>query len=405
MGKRITWTTETRKLSDLVPWDRNPRQLTEAQAEHIETSIAQFGLVDPPAINKDNTIIGGHQRRNIMELMDEYGADAQIDVRVPSRTLNEREVEELNIRLNKNTGSFDFDALANDFEVDDLLDWGFEPFELGLDDSYGNDVEDVEPQFDRAEELREEWGVELGQLWQLGDHRLICGDCTDEAVVERVMAGELAKMMVTDPPYGVGYSSGQNTGKYDSGMRHDDIKGDSEPAFAKDLMMRSFEISPLQNPAAIFVFHDARFAGQLMEIGGGLDWTQRAQLIWVKPTAQMSFTQQYHQQHEPFFYFTNGANVEWNGGGTERTVFEVGRDGDGSHPTMKPVMLIERLIKNHTSGDNELVYDPFLGSGSTLVACARLNRKCYGVEIEPKYVAVTLQRWVDATGKIPELIG
>ncbi len=134
MTKSITWQTEKRKLSDLLPWERNPRQLSKVQAEHLEESLSRFGLVDPPAINTDNVIIGGHQRRNIMGLMKEYGNGAEIDVRVPSRTLTDREVEELNIRLNKNTGSFDFDLLANNFEVDDLLDWGFEPFELGIED-------------------------------------------------------------------------------------------------------------------------------------------------------------------------------------------------------------------------------------------------------------------------------
>lgn len=130
--KKISWTTEKRKLSDLLPWEQNPRQLSEKQAEDLKESLSRFGLVDPPAINTDNTIIGGHQRSKVLGLMKEFGNDAEIDVRVPSRRLTGREVEELNIRLNKNTGSFDFDALANNFNVDDLLNWGFNPFELGL---------------------------------------------------------------------------------------------------------------------------------------------------------------------------------------------------------------------------------------------------------------------------------
>ncbi len=162
MTKSITWQTEKRKLSDLLPWERNPRQLNEAQAEHLKESLSKFGLVDPPAINTDNVIIGGHQRRNVMLLMKEYGNGAEIDVRVPSRILTKPEVAELNIRLNKNTGSFDFDALANNFEVDDLLDWGFEPFEL-----VGHDLPEDWPEYDEsiADEVEYLECPECGHKW------------------------------------------------------------------------------------------------------------------------------------------------------------------------------------------------------------------------------------------------
>ncbi len=153
MTKPITWQTEKRKLSDLLPWERNPRQLTEAQAEHLEESLTKFGLVDPPAINTDNVIIGGHQRRNIMGLMKEYGNGAEIDVRVPSRTLTDREVAELNIRLNKNTGSFDFDILANNFEVDDLLDWGFTAWELDVVPDFQPVDESEQPRLDQKKPI------------------------------------------------------------------------------------------------------------------------------------------------------------------------------------------------------------------------------------------------------------
>jgi len=132
MPKAITWTTVKRKISELLPWDRNPRILTKEQQANLEESLSKFGIVEPPAINTDNTIIGGHQRSKVLGLMKEYGDDAEIDVRIPSRTLTEREVEELNVRLNKNTGGFDYTALQNDFDLGDLMAWGFKPFELGL---------------------------------------------------------------------------------------------------------------------------------------------------------------------------------------------------------------------------------------------------------------------------------
>jgi len=134
MAADIEWHTEQRKLSDLAEWPKNPRQLSDHDAEEIKRSIARFGLADPLVVNANDQIIGGHQRKRIMLLMECYGHDALVDVRIPSRELTEKEAEELGIRLNRNLGEFDFDVLANEFDLDDLLDWGFEEDELlGLD--------------------------------------------------------------------------------------------------------------------------------------------------------------------------------------------------------------------------------------------------------------------------------
>jgi hypothetical protein len=164
---KLTWHTEQRTLGELIEWDRNPRQLNQHDAEHLKKSLDAFGVADPLMVNTDNKIIGGHMRRRVM-LRSGYRPDDVVDVRVPDRELTDREAEELAIRLNKNSGSWDFDALANNFELDDLLDWGFEKRELDLDLWADEAPEDVEPQIDKAEELRVKWGVESGQLWQLG---------------------------------------------------------------------------------------------------------------------------------------------------------------------------------------------------------------------------------------------
>ncbi len=375
MTKSITWQTEKRKLSDLLPWERNPRQLSKVQAEHLEESLSKFGLVDPPAINTDNVIIGGHQRRNIMGLMKEYGNGAEIDVRVPSRTLADREVEELNIRLNKNTGSFDFDALANNFEVDDLLDWGFEPFELGIEDE--TDDTDAEPQLDRAEELREKWGVELGQLWQLGEHRLICGDCTDAGVVERLMDGEMAVAVVTDPPYGIGASemtmgSAQSSMPKESRLSHEQA-WDGERG----------EILWLLGVFDWVCIWGGNYFADILPVTN--DW-----LCWHKNNDNLSFSE-FELAWTNYKKRSRHITHHW---GAERK----------RHITQKPLPVLEWSIEI-CPDESGTVFDPFLGSGTTLIACENLNRKCYGVEIEPKYVAVTLQRYYDAFGIEPELIG
>src|SRR5512139_1718606 len=202
MTDKITWTNERRKLSDLIPWPRNPRQIKGDQAKRLVQSFDQFGQVETIAIGPGNEVYNGHQRLNV--LAQKYGRDYEVEVRVSSRPLEEKEREKLTVFLHKGAaGEWDFDTLANEFELDDLLEWGFDKKELDLDLWAGETAEDPGAQMDKAEELREKWGVETGQLWQLGEHRLICGDCTDRAVVERVMGDDRAEMVWTDPPYGV----------------------------------------------------------------------------------------------------------------------------------------------------------------------------------------------------------
>jgi hypothetical protein len=130
--KPIQWTTEQRKLADLAEWDRNPAQISKHDAEHLKRSIDKFGLALPLIANVNGDLIDGHQRKRVMVLLDEYAPDTLVDVRVPSRALTEREREELAVRLRRNTGEFDWDVLANEFELDDLKDWGFTDFDLGL---------------------------------------------------------------------------------------------------------------------------------------------------------------------------------------------------------------------------------------------------------------------------------
>jgi ParB-like chromosome segregation protein Spo0J len=140
MRSDITWSIERRKVKDLIPYYKNPRQLSEIQAAHLSESLDKFGLIDRPCINQNGTIIGGHQRITILNKLPEE----EIEVMVPSRLLNNSEVEELNIRLNKNTGEFDYDVLANEWEITDLIQWGFEPSELGLAEFSGTAPEEKE---------------------------------------------------------------------------------------------------------------------------------------------------------------------------------------------------------------------------------------------------------------------
>jgi hypothetical protein len=174
--------------------------MTKKQAEGLRLSIERFGFAVPFLVSPDGDIYDGHQRQALMGAIKQYGPNATVDVRVSSRQLTDDERRELVVRLKQNQAGWDFDMLPNLYDKEELLEWGFEPEELGMfpaDDM----ADDPGAQVDKAAELQAKWGTATGQLWQLGEHRLICGDCTDSQVVARVMDGERARLVFTSPPY------------------------------------------------------------------------------------------------------------------------------------------------------------------------------------------------------------
>lgn len=384
---KIIWHNERRAIRELIPYEVNPRQITDKQAKDLKASLAKFGIADPIIINTDNMIIGGHQRMKILETLLGYEPDFQIDVRVPDRELSIDEVRELNVRLNKNVAEWDFDTLANNFELDDLLDWGFDKGELDLDLWADEPPEDVEPQIDKAEELRVKWGVESGQLWQLGEHRLICGDCTDKAVVERVMGGEKANCVLTDPPYGMNlntdYSDMPETRiaskTYDK-VKGDDIDFDASPLIAM------FDYVKEQ-----FIWGGDYFYTTLPIGGSWIVWDKRNENSdgLVGNHFEVCWSRSPHRRRM--------IRVHWSGVNARNQGMK------RSHPTEKSIEVLSQILSDYTE-PKSIVVDVYSGVGTTIIACERLGRKCRAVEISPAYVAVAIQRWVDVTGGTPELL-
>jgi DNA modification methylase len=387
----INWTLRTFRLDELTDYYKNPRSLSEKEFKQLKTSLDKFGMIDKPIVNLDsaNTIIGGHQRKHVLEA----SGVKECECWIPDRVLSDKEVEELNIRLNKNTGSWDFDTLANEFELDDLLDWGFDKGELDLDLWAEDAPEDVEPQIDKAEELRVKWGVESGQLWQLGEHRIVCGDCTDKAVVERVMGGEKADMVFTDPPYNVDY-----VGKTQDALT---IENDSTDEIAIQGVRVLTEFINAGNP--VYICFPAEQPIALSKMWNS-PFRLQSMIVWAKDSIVMG-RKDYQYKHEPIWYgWKEGSAHRWFGNRNQTTLWEIDRPKRNTeHPTIKPVEIAETAMRN-SSEDGNIVVDPFLGSGTTLIACERLGRKCRAVEISPAYVAVAIQRWVDVTGKEPVLL-
>lgn len=284
---------------------------------------------------------------------------------------------------------------------------GFEAGELEdlLQGSRGAGVQgeerDARPQVDRAAELAEVWGVELGQVWELpskraaGAHRLGCGDNRDRLLVERVLAGERPGLMVTDQPYGV---------EYDPGWRQESLDPDAEYRLgqvAEDDRTDWRQTWALFPGDVVYLWHGALHAAAAARSLEACGFEIRSQIVWLKPRIVIS-RGHYHWQHEVAWYAVRaGATAGWIGDRRQSTVWEIAGDEsvDGGHSTQKPLGVMARPLANHR-GD---VYEPFMGSGTTLVAAENAGRRCFGLEVEAGYVAVTLQRYFDAFGRRGEL--
>jgi DNA modification methylase len=388
--QQMFWTNEKRKLSDLKPWERNPRQIKDKQAKLLAESFSDFGQVETIAISANGDIYNGHQRLSV--LAGKYGMDYEVDVRVSSRDLTEKERERLTVYLHRGaTGEWDFDELAN-WDMSDLLTWGFEESDFPFDVAPAtNEGADAEPQIDKAEELRQKWNVQSGQMWQLGEHRIICGDCTDRAVVERVMGGEKARLEFSDPPYdfetkggGVLSKSNHMAAIEKAGINKFDplsiqlLSETSVFCCNKNLVPVYIELANKNNVSWDLCFYKKEntppnFGGHLM--------TDTEYLPVIGKQSPNS--------------------------GMEKELYSKAYIGglDENHKVawQKPIGLVEKFVKLF-SKQNEIVIDRFLCTGTTLIACENLSRKCRAVEISPAYVAVAIQRWVDVTGKEPILL-
>lgn len=379
----LEWTTEKRKVSELIPYQNNPRQLTEKQAKDLSTSLERFNLADPIVINTDNTIIGGHQRVSIVK----KAGVLTVDVRVPSRTLTKDELLELNLRLNRNQGQWDFDLLAN-LDEELLTNVGFDSKELDKIFQLDTTPEDDSVPVTRITDIR------LGDLFQLGENRLLCGDATQRDAVEKLMQGEKADMVFTDPPYNVRY---EGMSKQWIGLKNDNLPKDGFIRFLLDTFT-NVELFTL-DAAGIYVCHadktQIEFRTALEEVG--YEW--RATIVWVKNQPAFNMAQ-YKYKHEPIYYmFKKGNTVKWYGDANETTVWDIKRASKNEyHSTQKPVELVEMAVINSSPREG-VVMDLFGGSGSTLIACEKTNRKCRMMEIDPTYVQVIIDRWEKFTGK------
>ena len=386
---------ERKHTAELIPADYNPRKDLkpgDAEYEKLKRSIEQFGYVEPVIWNKTTGfVVGGHQRLKV--LLDMGITEVECVV----VEMDAEKEKALNIALNKISGEWDKDKLAlliadlqgADFDVSLT---GFEPAEI---DSLFSGKEDVkEDDFDVDAELEKPCVAKEGDIWLLGRHRVICGDSTKPETYALLLGDTKVNLVCTDPPYLVKLES--TSGK----IKNDDLDDEQGYVFLKsafecfrEAMAKDASIYVFYATAKARVFHDA-YEDAGFKVGAGL--------VWKKDRLVLTRTD-WKYIHEPIIWGwrKDGKHI-WYGDQKQRTVFEFDRiknskeDGCG-HPSSKPVPLIAYLIRQCTM-TNGLVLDGFLGSASTLIACEQLNRVCYGIELEPKFVDVAVQRYIAQTG-------
>ena len=379
-------------LKDLKPAVYNPRKKLkkgDKEYEKIKQSLLKFGYVDPIIVNEDLTVIGGHQRLTVLKDLD-YETAKCVIVDLPKE-----DEKALNIALNKITGQWDEALLADlllDLQESDFnLDLtGFEPPEI--DDILSNvhDKELSEDEFDVEEELKKPTLSRHGDIWQLGKHRVICGDSTKAETYKQLLDDRKANLVVTDPPYNVDVE--ETAGK----ILNDNMSDGDFYQFLRS-MFTQVE-NHMETDASIYVFHadteGLNFRKAFKDAGFYLSGC----CIWKKNSLVLGRSP-YQWQHEPCLYgWKKKGKHQWFSDRKQTTIWEYDRPKSSKdHPTMKPIQLMAYPIQN-SSMRGTIVLDPFLGSGSTLIAADQTGRVCYGIELDEKFVDVIVKRYIEVTG-------
>ncbi len=388
-------------IDSLRPDPANPRRISEAELEALTRSIQQFGLVDPIiARREDGLVVGGHQRLVAARRLGlKTVPTIYVDLPLEQTRL-------LNLALNRISGEWDQELLARLLSdlgagAADLTLTGFDDDEIkkllrSLDDRERRDRPEAFDLDAALEAAQGAHGAKRGDLWALGEHRLLCGDATDGGDVARLLDGKPAAMCFTDPPYGV--SLGDHGGQQ-LGQRKRRLKNDALPREAWESFCRGWSKNLLDSvDGALYICMSTKewpLVSRVLEEAGG-HWSDT--IVWCKDRFVLGRAD-YQRQYEPIWYgWREGAKRHWCGDRDQGDIWTITRPGDSPlHPTMKPLELIERAIEN-SSKPGDIVLDLFLGSGSALIAAERTSRVCYGLELDPHYASVAVARWQSFAG-------
>ena len=400
----------TLPLSRLIWFQGNLAEASKDSKDRLEKALRQHGIFKAFDVwddGKQMNIVDGHARKLVLEERFGY-TDELVPVNfVLAKNLKDAKAKVLLSRSqsNKTTedGLFDFIHDLDWADISSVIELpGINLDKFEVDFLLKKEEEtDVQELIDRAEELNKKWEVKSGDLWQVGDHRLLCGDATNAADVQYLLNGIIPNLMVTDPPYGVSYDPNWRNEAAKKGIlssaarRIGKVTNDDRIDWSDAYKLFPGNVAYTWSPGGDHVIQ----TGLALQASG---FQIRNQIMWRKSHFPIS-RGHYTYQHEPCWYgVRKGMKSEWIGDKNSSTVWDIALDKnvDGGHSTQKPIECMARAIRNH-NGD---VYEPFLGSGTTLIACQQLQRKCYAMEIHPSYCAVSLQRWQVFTGESPERI-
>lgn len=375
------------EISSLIEYENNPRN-NDGAVDAVAESIKQFGFKVPIVIDRDNVIVAGHTRlkaaRKIgLEKVPCIVADDLTPEQIKAYRLADNKTGEL--------AEWDFSALEIELaEIESDFDMSAFGFDISDFEDIHEITEDEVPEVDEENEPI----CKTGDIWNLGKHRLMCGDSTNVSDVEKLMNGDKADLLLTDPPYNVAYEGGT---KEKLKIENDDM---SDEEF-QEFLISAFENSNIvmKDGASFYIWHSDSEGFNFRSACKNTGWKIRQCLIWVKNSIVLG-RQDYQWKHEPCLYgWKDGAAHYFVDDRTQSTVWEFNKPlRNMEHPTMKPVDLIARAINNSSRSDN-IVLDIFGGSGTTLIACEQLNRKCYMMELDPKYCDVIIKRWENLTGE------
>ena len=354
----------------------NPRTINKHKFQKLVNSVKEFPemlSLRPIIVDKDNIILGGNMR---------YKACKELGLKevyiIQAADLDDKQAQEFIVKDNVGFGEWDWDILANDWDVKELEEWGLDgfPFEEEV-------LEAEEDDYTEPDNMQVD--VILGDLIEIGEHRLLCGDSTDSDQVAKLMDGEKADMVFTDPPYGenIDFSYLGHTTKLKHKseiIKNDDLSGER----LSDFLSAIYSNLKLFNKGAYYICSGWKQLPIFQSI-----FNHSMLIVWNKK--QLGFGMGDYRNQTEFILYNKNKGV-WNGDNSQRNIYEVNRENDNKlHPTIKPVELLTTPI-NNSSNKNNIVLDVFLGSGSTMVAAHQLKRKCYGMELDPKYCQVIIDR-------------
>lgn len=396
----ISWPAdkvERRSVKSLVPYARNARTHSDEQVAQIAASIKEWGWTNPILVDETGSIIAGHGRVLAARKLDIKNVPVMVADKWTEAQKKAYVLADNQLALN---AGWDMEMLK--VEINDLEGEGFNLDLIGFDEKTlaGLLTESMEGLTDPDEvpEPPAEPVSVLGDVWVLGKHRIVCGDCTDALVVEKALNGVQPHLMVTDPPYGVEYDPDWRNHAYRSlggrpngraiGTVSNDHKADWREAWA------------LFPGDVAYVWHAGNMAHIVAEslMASGLNI--RAQIIWAKSQFVIG-RGDYHQQHEPCWYAVRkGKTGHYDGGRKQSTLWQIDkpRKSETGHSTQKPIECMKRPIENNSS-PGQAVYEPFSGSGTTIIASEMTERSCHAIELNPAYVDVAIKRWQDFTGE------